>query len=227
MAIIDVRNVSKSFRIPSVRRDSVRDHAFDLFRRRPYERLRVLEDISFSVERGETLGIMGRNGCGKSTLLKILCGIYQPDTGAVAVRGGLTPILELGVGWNPNLTAVDNVYLMGTVMGQGIAITGPWFSHHFRMDPAIFDFEIGVPVARSVAAAGRVIPGELPARTVARTVYHGSYEGLGSAWGEFNVWIEAQGHVPAADLWECYVAGPESGPDPSEWRTELNRPLIL
>lgn len=120
MAIIDVQNVSKSFRIPSVRRESVRDHAFDLFRRRQYERLSVLEDISFSVERGETLGIMGRNGCGKSTLLKILCGIYQPDGGSVTVDGGLTPILELGVGWNPELTAVDNAYLMGTVMGLSI-----------------------------------------------------------------------------------------------------------
>lgn len=120
MAIIDVRDVSKSFRIPSVRRDSVRAHAFDLFRRRRYETLEVLRDVSFSVEQGETLGIMGRNGSGKSTLLKILCGIYRADTGAVVVRGGVTPILELGVGWNPDLTAVDNAYLMGTVMGMSI-----------------------------------------------------------------------------------------------------------
>lgn len=120
MAIIDVRNVSKTFSIPSVRRESVREHVLDLFRPRRYERLRVLEDVSFSVDRGETLGIMGRNGCGKSTLLKILCGIYHPDAGGVAVRAGLTPILELGVGWNPNLTAVDNAYLMGTVMGLSI-----------------------------------------------------------------------------------------------------------
>lgn len=120
MAIIDVRDVSKSFRIPSVRRDSVRAHAFDLFRRRRYETLEVLRDISFSVEQGETLGIMGRNGSGKSTLLKILCGIYRPDGGTVAVRGGVTPLLELGVGWNPNLTAVDNAYLIGTAMGLSI-----------------------------------------------------------------------------------------------------------
>ncbi len=120
MAIIDIRGVSKSFRIPSVRRESVRDHAFDLFRRRPYETLAVLRNIGFSVDPGETLGIMGRNGCGKSTLLKILCGIYQPDTGTVTVRGGVTPILELGVGWNPALTAIDNAYLMGTVLGMSI-----------------------------------------------------------------------------------------------------------
>jgi ABC-type polysaccharide/polyol phosphate transport system ATPase subunit len=118
--IIDVRSVAKSFRIPAVRRDSVRAHAFDLFRRRGYQRLQVLENVSFSVESGETLGIMGRNGCGKSTLLKILCGIYRPERGEAIVRAGLTPILELGVGWDPNLTAVDNAYLLGTVMGLSI-----------------------------------------------------------------------------------------------------------
>ena len=77
----------------------------------------VLDGISFSVERGQTLGIMGRNGCGKSTLLKILSGIYQPDSGAVITRAPLTPILELGVGWNPELDAIDNIMLIGSVMG--------------------------------------------------------------------------------------------------------------
>jgi ABC-type polysaccharide/polyol phosphate transport system ATPase subunit len=120
MNIIEVQHVGKSFAIPSVRRESVRDHVFDLFRPRRYERLRVLDDISFSVAQGESLGIMGRNGCGKSTLLKILCGIYHPDAGRAIVRGGLTPILELGVGWNPHLNAIDNTYLMGTVMGLSI-----------------------------------------------------------------------------------------------------------
>ncbi|HEU4365434.1 MAG TPA: AraC family transcriptional regulator, partial [Candidatus Krumholzibacteria bacterium] len=67
--------------------------------------------------------------------------------------------------------------------------------------------------------------GELPAAKVVRTVYHGDYEGLGNAWGEFEKLIAAEGHKTAADLWECYVAGPETGPDPAKWRTELNRPL--
>jgi effector-binding domain-containing protein len=115
--------------------------------------------------------------------------------------------------------------LMAAVAAQGIAPAGPIFSHHLKMDPAIFDFEIGVPVAAPIAAAGRVKAGSLPAATVARTVYRGPYEGLGSAWAEFNAWIAAEGHTPAPNLWECYVAGPESGPDPAGWRTELNRPL--
>jgi effector-binding domain-containing protein len=116
--------------------------------------------------------------------------------------------------------------LMATVAAQGVGPAGPVFSRHFRMDPAIFDFEIGVPVTGPVAPAGRVKPGQLPATTVARTVYHGGYEGLGPAWGEFDAWIAANGHTPGPDLWECYVAGPESNPDPANWRTELNRPLI-
>lgn len=111
------------------------------------------------------------------------------------------------------------------VAAQGIATAGPWFTHHLRMDPDTFDFEVGVPVAAPVAPMGRVRAGRLPAARVARTVYHGDYEGLGDAWVEFGAWIGANGHTPAPDLWECYVAGPESGPDPATWRTQLNRPL--
>jgi len=88
--VIDVAGVSKTFTIPSVRRDTVREHALDFFRPRPQERLRVLESVSFELRQGESLGLMGRNGCGKSTLLKIVSGIYP----------------------------VDNIELLGTVMGM-------------------------------------------------------------------------------------------------------------
>ena len=71
--------------------------------------------------------------------------------------------------------------LMSTIVRQGLMPAGPAFSHHFNMDPAIFDFEIGVPVSQPVTATGRVKPGQLPAAKVARTVYHGGYEGLGPA----------------------------------------------
>ena len=115
--------------------------------------------------------------------------------------------------------------LMAAIAAQGIAPAGPWFMHHLRMDPDVFDFEISVPVTAPVAAEGRVKPSQWPAMKVARTIYHGEYEGLGAAWGEFDAWIAANGHKPASDLWECYVAGPESNPDQATWRTELNRPL--
>lgn len=115
--------------------------------------------------------------------------------------------------------------LMTTLKEQGITPAGPWFSHHLRMHPAVFDFEIGVPVAADVKPSGRVKPGELPATKVARTTYRGGYDGLGSAWGEFDAWLRKNGHDPAGDLWEVYTAGPETGNDSGLYRTELNRPL--
>ncbi len=116
--------------------------------------------------------------------------------------------------------------LMATIAAQGIAPAGPWFDHHLKMDPDIFEFEISVPVTAPVVAARRVRPSQLPAATVARTVYLGPYEGLGDAWGEFVDWITAEGHTPAPNLWQCYLTGPESNSDPTTWRTELSRPLI-
>lgn len=116
--------------------------------------------------------------------------------------------------------------LMAAVSGQGLRPTGSLFTHHFRMSPDTFDFELGVPVNAPVIPVGRVRPGELPPARVARTVYHGGYEGLGAAWGEFGKWIASAGLKPAPNLWECYIAGPESNPDPATWRTELNRPLL-
>jgi effector-binding domain-containing protein len=108
---------------------------------------------------------------------------------------------------------------------QGLTPAGPWFTHHLRLDPKVFDFEICVPTARPIPAAGRVQPSRLPATRVARTVFHGNYEGLPGAWAEFEAWIAAREHKTAPDLWEVYMVGPESSSDPDDWRTELNRPL--
>jgi ABC-type polysaccharide/polyol phosphate transport system ATPase subunit len=118
MPLIEVDAVSKAFRIPTERRDTVREHLFGVFRRRDIARLQVLDRISFTVDRGEALGIMGRNGSGKSTLLKIVSGVYTADSGLVRARGDVTPILELGVGWNPELDAIDNVMLIGALLGR-------------------------------------------------------------------------------------------------------------
>lgn len=116
--LIRVEEVAKGFQVPSVRRDTVREHLLGLLEPRHFRRLEVLHSVSLEVRRGESVALMGRNGSGKSTLLKLLCGIYVPDRGRVTVSAPITPILELGVGWNPNLDAIDNILLLGTVMGM-------------------------------------------------------------------------------------------------------------
>ena len=116
--------------------------------------------------------------------------------------------------------------LFAGIAAQGVMPAGPWFTHHHRRPTDTFDFEVSVPVATPIVVAGRLKPSQWPAMTVARTIYHGPYEGLAGAWGEFLAWIEANGHQTADDLWECYLVGPKSSPDPAAWRTELNRPLI-
>jgi effector-binding domain-containing protein len=118
---------------------------------------------------------------------------------------------------------ISEIYAV--VIDQGIRPVGPWFTHHNRRPTETFDFKICVPVVSPVTPEDRVQPGELPARKVLRTVYHGPYEGLGTAWGEFHEWILANGYEVAEDLWEIYTVGPESETDPAKWRTELNKPL--
>lgn len=153
--------------------------------------------------------------------------IVQSDVRMAAVIHLTLPREEIQNAMGPAIGEV-----MAAVSAQGIAPAGPLFSHHFRMDPDTFDFEVGVPVSKPIAPTGRVKPGHLPAARVARTIYHGPYderkegEGLGNAWAAFDDWIEREGHTPAEDFWEVYIAGPESGPDPATWRTELNRPLV-
>lgn len=146
--------------------------------------------------------------------------IEKIDAQAVAVVRLTIPREEIVKQMRP---AIEEVF--GALATQKISPIGPVFSHHFRMDPAIFDFEVGVPVGSPIIASGRVIPSQLPAVTVARVNYFGPYEGLGEAWVEFCNWMRAEKLHVSPDLWERYVKGPESGEDPSTWRTELIRPL--
>ncbi|WP_443747634.1 GyrI-like domain-containing protein [Asticcacaulis solisilvae] len=115
--------------------------------------------------------------------------------------------------------------LHAALKAQRIAQTGPWFTHHLRAPGATFDFEIHLPIASSVAEAGRVRPGQRPGLKVARAVYSGGYETLGNAWGQFLEALSAQGIKTTEDLWEVYAVGPESGPDASAYRTELIKPI--
>lgn len=119
--LVGLDSVSKAFFIPATRRSTIREHVFGIFEPQAVERLQVLDRVSLEVRRGETLGIMGRNGSGKSTLLKIVAGVYQADSGHVRRTAPITPVLELGLGWNHELDAVDNIYLLGSVLGLSLA----------------------------------------------------------------------------------------------------------
>lgn len=114
---IVVAGVSKTFRLPHEKQSSVKSLFVSMFRRRRYENQKTLKKVSFDIKEGEFFGIVGRNGSGKSTLLKLLAGIYTPNQGQISVNGRLTPFIELGVGFNPELTGRENVYLNGALLG--------------------------------------------------------------------------------------------------------------
>jgi ABC-type polysaccharide/polyol phosphate transport system ATPase subunit len=115
--VIDVQGVSKQFTIPHNRMDSLRERIANPFGHRDAHILHALDNVSFEVHAGEFFGIVGRNGSGKSTLLKIMAGIYRADAGKVRMAGRLAPFIELGVGFNPELTSRENVVLNGVLMG--------------------------------------------------------------------------------------------------------------
>lgn len=114
---IHVDNVTKSFKLPHERYDSLKQTAIHLLNRKTYSQFVAVENSEFKVYKGEFFGIVGKNGSGKSTLLKMLAGIYLPTHGKVKLSGRLSPFIELGVGFNPELTARDNVYLNGAILG--------------------------------------------------------------------------------------------------------------
>ena len=115
--VIEARGLEKTFRIPNRRVESLKERAVHPLTPIEYRDLHALRDVSFDVRQGEVFGIVGRNGSGKSTLLKILASIYGADAGRIRVAGRLAPFIELGVGFNPDLTARENVVLNGVMMG--------------------------------------------------------------------------------------------------------------
>ncbi len=114
---IKVDNVHKTFKIPHEKSSSLKSAALNVFKRKSSTEFPAAKGISFEVKRGEFFGIIGRNGSGKSTMLKMLAGIYLQDKGGIEINGRLSPFLELGVGFNPELTARDNIYLNGAILG--------------------------------------------------------------------------------------------------------------
>ena len=111
--------------------------------------------------------------------------------------------------------------LIACLTGQGLMPSGPVYSHHFRLDPEVFDFEVGVPYSGDFAPEGRVVAGSTPGGKAAMTTLHGPYDGLPEGWGEFHQRVLSEGWPLAGNFWETYAKGPESSLDPADWRTEL------
>ena len=119
MNMIEVEHVWKIFRIPREKKNTIFETLLGLFdnKKKGYQEFVALKDINFSVRRGEWIGIIGPNGSGKSTLLKIIANIIRPTKGRVRVNGKITSFLELGIGFQPDLTAIENIYIYGAIMG--------------------------------------------------------------------------------------------------------------
>ena len=115
---ISVKNLHKSFKLPTEQSFGLKQAIFNRLRGiKGYKEQKVLKGLDFDIKKGEFVGIVGRNGSGKSTLLKILAGIYYPEKGEIIINGNLVPFIELGVGFNPELTGRENVYMNGALLG--------------------------------------------------------------------------------------------------------------
>ena len=117
-SVVVVKDLHKTFKLPHEQHSGIKQALVNIFKGKSgYESQHVLNDVSFEIKKGEFFGIVGKNGSGKSTLLKLLAGIYAPDSGLVKVEGSLTPFIELGVGFNPELTGRENVFMNGALLG--------------------------------------------------------------------------------------------------------------
>lgn len=113
--VISLNHVSKRF--SKGQQTLLKEALLDIFRKGNKDEFWALKDVSFTIEKGETVGIVGKNGSGKSTLLKIIAGVMYPSSGDVAVNGRVSPLIELGAGFNAELSGRENVYLNGTILG--------------------------------------------------------------------------------------------------------------
>ena len=116
-AVVVLDHVHKSFRLPHQQYSTLKERVLHPLRSTTFDELQALNDVHISIKQGEFFGIVGRNGSGKSTMLKCLAGIYRPERGTIAIHGRLSPFIELGVGFNPDLTARDNVVINAVMMG--------------------------------------------------------------------------------------------------------------
>jgi len=118
--MIHFEQVSKVFRLPHERKVTLRQRFVSVFKKNTYERFYALRDVNLSVKQGECLGIIGKNGSGKSTLLKLIAKVLEPTSGRIVIGGDVAPFLELGVGFQGDLTVKDNIFLYGALLGMNL-----------------------------------------------------------------------------------------------------------
>ncbi len=117
--IIEVKNVSMRFNLATERTDTIKEYFVKLLKGQlMFNEFYALKNVNLTVNRGEAVALIGANGSGKSTLLKCIAGVLYPTTGSIAVRGSIAPLIELGAGFDPDLTARENIYLNGAVLGH-------------------------------------------------------------------------------------------------------------
>lgn len=157
---IKVHDLHKTFELTENRNTSIKQLFVNAGKRQKKHRQKVLDGIDFEIKKGEFFGIVGRNGSGKSTLLKILAGVYVPDSGAVEINGNLTPFIELGVGFNPELSGRDNVYLSASLLGYPRKVVDEMYDEivdfaelHEHMDKKLKNYSSGMQVRLAFSIA--------------------------------------------------------------------------
>ena len=165
-AVIQVENATVRFNIASEKIDNIKEYFVKFVRGQLHFReFLALKSINFEVKRGESWGIVGSNGAGKSTLLRLICGIIAPHTGSVLINGTISPILELGAGFDPELTAGENIYLEGALLGRSRAFMREHYDEIVEfseladfLDMPIKNYSSGMQARMAFAVATAVKP---------------------------------------------------------------------
>lgn len=165
-AVIKVDNVSMMFNLSSEKVDSIKEYLVKMLKKEiHFQKFWALNDISFELEKGDSLGIIGLNGSGKSTLLKIISGILKPTKGKVTTVGSIAPLIELGAGFDANLSARENIYLNGAILGYSREYMNSRFDEIIKfaeledfVDSAIKNFSSGMVARLGFAIATMNIP---------------------------------------------------------------------